>query len=181
LKEASRGLREPVETGGPTSTKARTDTGAVRAGRHEQKADPRLAASRMRERSGRVHLLMETPTQNMEMMERIVAPSNVREAYRRVKHNGGSPGVGGMTVEGLVEPPPQPLAANPQGVAGWDLPAITGQATRSAEAGRRQAGPRHPNGTGPSDPTGGPASPTTRMGPDVLGIQFWISAGTIGS
>ncbi|NJN05527.1 MAG: group II intron reverse transcriptase/maturase [Rhodobacteraceae bacterium] len=38
----------------------------------------------------------------MEMMERIVAPSNVREAYRRVKRNGGSPGVDNMTVEELA-------------------------------------------------------------------------------
>ncbi len=35
------------ETGRLTSTKARTAIGAVRAGRHKQKADPRLAASRM--------------------------------------------------------------------------------------------------------------------------------------
>ena len=34
---------------------------------------------------GLYNLATETPTQNMEMMERIVAPSNVREAYRRVK------------------------------------------------------------------------------------------------
>jgi len=42
------------DTGGLTTTKARTDIGAVCAGRHKQKADHRLAASRMRERSGRV-------------------------------------------------------------------------------------------------------------------------------
>jgi RNA-directed DNA polymerase len=39
----------------------------------------------------------------MEMMERIVAPSNVREAYRRVKGNSGCPGVDGMTVEELSQ------------------------------------------------------------------------------
>jgi len=38
---------------------------------------------------GVYNLATETPTQSMEMMERIVAPSNVREAYRRVKCNGG--------------------------------------------------------------------------------------------
>ena len=52
---------------------------------------------------GVYNLATETPTQNMEMMERIVAPSNVREAYRRVKRNGGCPGVDGMTVEELGE------------------------------------------------------------------------------
>jgi len=35
----------------------------------------------------------------MEMMERIVAPSNIRKAYQRVKRNDGRPGVDGMTVE----------------------------------------------------------------------------------
>ncbi len=39
----------------------------------------------------------------MEMMERIVAPSNVRESCRRVKRNGGCPGVDGMSVEELKE------------------------------------------------------------------------------
>lgn len=52
---------------------------------------------------GVYNLSTETPTQNMEMMERIVAPSNIREAYRRVKRNDGCPGVDGMTVEGLLE------------------------------------------------------------------------------
>jgi len=52
---------------------------------------------------GVYNLSTETPTQNMEMMERIVAPSNVREAYRRVKANGGCPGVDGMTVEELTQ------------------------------------------------------------------------------
>jgi len=51
---------------------------------------------------GVFNLSTETPTQNMEMMERIVAPSNVREAYRRVKRNDGCPGVDEMTVEGLT-------------------------------------------------------------------------------
>ena len=52
---------------------------------------------------GVYNLTAETSTQNMEMMERIVAPSNAREAYRRVKRNGGCPGVDEMTVEELQE------------------------------------------------------------------------------
>lgn len=52
---------------------------------------------------GEYNLSTETPTQNMEMMERIVAPSNVRKAYRRVKRNGGCPGVDGMSVGDLRE------------------------------------------------------------------------------
>ncbi len=52
---------------------------------------------------GVYNLSTETPTQNMEVMERIVAPSNIREAYRRVKRNDGCPGVDGMTVEELLD------------------------------------------------------------------------------
>jgi len=52
---------------------------------------------------GVYNLSTETPTGDMELMERIVAPSNVREAYRRVKRNDGCPGVDGMSVEELTE------------------------------------------------------------------------------
>jgi len=52
---------------------------------------------------GTYNLFMETSTESMEMMERIVAPSNVRKAYRRVKRNGGCPGVDGMSVEEIAE------------------------------------------------------------------------------
>ncbi len=52
---------------------------------------------------GVYNLSTETPAQTMETMERIVVPSNVREACRRVKRNGGCPGVDGMSVEGLAE------------------------------------------------------------------------------
>jgi RNA-directed DNA polymerase len=51
---------------------------------------------------GVYNLSTETPAESMEMMERIVAPSNVRAAYRRVKHNGGGPGVDGRRVEELA-------------------------------------------------------------------------------
>ena len=47
---------------------------------------------------GVYNLSAEAPAENMELMERIVAPSNVRTAYRRVKRNDGCPGVDGMTV-----------------------------------------------------------------------------------
>lgn len=46
-------------------------------------------------------LKLENPAQNMKQMEQIVAPSNMREAYRRLKRNGGCAGVDNMTVEEL--------------------------------------------------------------------------------
>ena len=52
---------------------------------------------------GTYNLSTETPAQNMETMEQVVAPSNVRAAYQRVKRNGGCPGVDKMTVEELPE------------------------------------------------------------------------------
>jgi len=50
---------------------------------------------------GVYNLSTESPTGKEELMERIVAPWNVRAAYRRVKRNRGCAGVDGMSVEEL--------------------------------------------------------------------------------
>lgn len=50
---------------------------------------------------GMYNLSIENSTAEMQQMERIVAPSNLREALKRVQRNDGGPGVDGMTVEQL--------------------------------------------------------------------------------
>jgi RNA-directed DNA polymerase len=50
---------------------------------------------------GMYDLSSENPTETMQLMERIVAPENLRAARRRVQENKGAPGVDGMTVEEL--------------------------------------------------------------------------------
>ena len=47
-------------------------------------------------------LSLENPTDQQDMMERIIAPENLRAAYRRVKSNKGAPGIDGMRVEELA-------------------------------------------------------------------------------
>jgi RNA-directed DNA polymerase len=51
---------------------------------------------------GMCDLTLENPTDQQEMMERIIAPGNLRAAYRRVKSNKGAPGIDGMRVEELA-------------------------------------------------------------------------------
>jgi len=46
-------------------------------------------------------LSMENPAKEMKLMEQITAPSNMREAYRRLKRNKGCAGVDKMTIEEL--------------------------------------------------------------------------------
>src|SRR5439155_23551141 len=43
----------------------------------------------------------ESPAGTQELMEEVVERENVKEALQRVKANGGSPGVDGMTVQQL--------------------------------------------------------------------------------
>ena len=50
---------------------------------------------------GTYDLSSENPTDEMRLMERILAPENLRAALRRVQQNKGAPGVDGMTVEEL--------------------------------------------------------------------------------
>jgi RNA-directed DNA polymerase len=51
---------------------------------------------------GMCDLSEENPTETGGMMERVVAPENLRAAYGRVMRNKGAPSVDGMTVEGLA-------------------------------------------------------------------------------
>ncbi len=50
---------------------------------------------------GVYNLATENPTADQQPMEQIVAPSNLREALRRVQRNDGGPGVDGMTAAQL--------------------------------------------------------------------------------
>ena len=51
---------------------------------------------------GMCDLSAENPTEKWGLMERIVAPENLRAAYGRVTSNKGAPGIDGMTVEALA-------------------------------------------------------------------------------
>jgi len=51
---------------------------------------------------GTCDLSAENPTEKWGLMERIVAPENLRVAYGRVMSNAGAPGTDGMTVEALA-------------------------------------------------------------------------------
>jgi len=48
-----------------------------------------------------VGVVTEGPSEEVQLMERVVSHDNAVKAYRQVKRNGGSPGVDGMTVEEL--------------------------------------------------------------------------------
>jgi len=50
---------------------------------------------------GMCDLSAENPTEAWGLMERIVAPQNLRAAYGRVMSNKGAPGIDGMSVEAL--------------------------------------------------------------------------------
>lgn len=55
----------------------------------------------VRDTLGTYDLASENPTDKMRLMERILAPENLRAAYRRVQQNKGASGVDGMTVSEL--------------------------------------------------------------------------------
>lgn len=50
---------------------------------------------------GVYNLATENPTADLQQMEQIVAPSNLRKALKRVERNDGGPGVDGMSVDDL--------------------------------------------------------------------------------
>lgn len=48
-----------------------------------------------------VEAVTGSPSQEVQLMERVVCQDNMVKAYKHVKRNGGSPGIDGMTVEEL--------------------------------------------------------------------------------
>ncbi|RPJ55118.1 MAG: group II intron reverse transcriptase/maturase [Dehalococcoidia bacterium] len=56
---------------------------------------------RVRDETGLLPLSMNASTNEEHLMEHIVDHSNIMRAFSRVKHNGGGPGIDGMTVEEL--------------------------------------------------------------------------------
>ena len=51
---------------------------------------------------GACDLSAENLTEGRDLMEQVLAPENLRAAYRRVRANKGAPGVDGMTVDELA-------------------------------------------------------------------------------
>lgn len=45
--------------------------------------------------------VIESPSEDEQVMERVVEKDNLIRALKQVMRNGGSPGIDGMTVEGL--------------------------------------------------------------------------------
>ena len=68
---------------------------------------------RVRGETGLLPLPMNTSVNEEHLMERVVDHRNIMRALARVKQNGGSPGVDGMTVEELPGLPDSPLVFNP--------------------------------------------------------------------
>jgi hypothetical protein len=111
---------------------------------------------------------IESPAGTERLMEEVCKRENLREALKRVRANGGSPGVDGMRVEELSDylkdnwPTirEQLLSGTyqPKPVRGVMIPKLDG--------GERQA--RHPDGGGPLHPTGGAPSAAREMGPEVF-------------
>lgn len=54
-------------------------------------------------RSERASERRESPGQKDRLMEQVAAPANLNAAWRRVRENGGAPGVDGITIEAFTE------------------------------------------------------------------------------
>jgi retron-type reverse transcriptase len=80
---------------------------------------------------GTYELSAENPTEGQDLMERVLAPENLRAAYRRVRANKGAPGVDGVTVDELAAY----LRANWTAIR-EQLLAGTYQLSRAVESGR---------------------------------------------
>src|SRR6266446_6906197 len=83
----------------------------------------------------------ESPASTNRLMEEVCERGNLKEALRRVKANKGSPGVDGMTIDGITDYLKQHWPAirerllsgtcEPKPVSGWKSPSPTEQGCES--------------------------------------------------
>ena len=98
-----------------------------------------------------------------QWMERVCQRENLWQALKRVKRNGGSPGIDGMTVDELAGLPEAALVRNPGTTVEWDLSTATGTSGGNPEAGRRSAKTWRSYGAGSNDPAGSDAGSATQL------------------
>ena len=103
-----------------------------------------------------------------QWMERICQRENLWQAFKRVKGNGGSPGIDGMTVDDLTGYLKQHWLEHPGTTVEWDLSTATGTSGGNPEAGRRGAKTWHSYGAGSTDPAGSDAGSAKQLGPHLL-------------
>ena len=99
-----------------------------------------------------------------QWMERICQRENLWQALKRVKGNGGSPGIDGMTVDDSAGLPEAALVRNPGTTVEWNLSTATGTSGGNPEAGRRGAKAWRPYGAGSNDPAGSDAGSARQLG-----------------
>lgn len=148
MRQKSRQLELPLEGRGEAPRVARS--GEV------------SSATNGNERSGR---------DDVKLMERVVERGNVIEALKRVRKNKGSPGIDGMTVEGLRDHLRETWPVlREQLLAGTYRPQpVKRQLIR--EERRRRARARHPNGARPIHPADAVAGVAAAIRSDLLITQ----------
>src|SRR5262249_15305408 len=92
-----------------------------------------------------------------------------RESYRVAQHEAPlARALGaGITVKQLPDSPQSALVRHRRSTARGALSAAAGASGEDPEAGRRDAQPRHSNRDRSRDPTGGPATASAAVGPDI--------------
>ena len=125
---------------------------------------------------------IESPASTNRLMEEVCDRANLKEALRRVKANKGSPGIDGMTTDGITDYLKQHWPAireqllsgtyEPKPVRRVEIPKPDGVGVRKF---------RHSYCAGPIYPASGNAGLAEAVGPDVLRAQLWLPAGTLGS
>ena len=66
------------------------------------------------------------PALHVDLMEQVVAPQNMRRAWRQVKANKGAPGIDGMRIEDFPAYAREHWSTIRQAPSRWQLPPATG-------------------------------------------------------
>ena len=103
-----------------------------------------------------------------QRMEKVCQRENLWQAFKRVKGNGGSPGIDGMTVDDFADYLKQHwMTIREQLLSGTYQPQPV-RRVEIPEAGRRGAEAWHPNRAGSTDSAGSDAGSATQLGPYLL-------------
>ena len=124
--------------------------------------------------------VIDQPTPEQHLLERILSSENMEQAWKRVKANKGAPGIDGITIEQFPDHTRYSLARpSANRCMTGTLPTLAGHTGRDSESNGRKPSAGNPHRPRPADPTVHCPGADADLRSGILGIEFRFPTRTV--